>query len=412
LLDSLMGVVIVLNSIVIGLSADLALDWVGWLILDTVFAGLFSMELVCKLYISGCRTFFTGDDRRWNWFEVLSVALADIEVVFMFTDPDFGDSSASLSLFRILRLLRITRLARLTRIGFLGDLLTMMKGALGGMRTLIWSVILISLPLYACSIALRETLGQRFQEGRGAESFANVPLAFFTLFRCTVGNECTDHSGRPIFALAAERYGWGYGFFFSLVQVFMTFGLFNVIVAIFIENVLAGAKTNEQVMKRQRLRDQSFFALKMTELVAVILRVADDMSENPSYSRMPLEPDALLEAAANLEITPQILDQVRQRPGVIDILHDLELADEDAFNLFETLDSDGSGGIDVSELFEGIAKLRGDARRSDVVALNFMIQKVQHELKEYSQQCLSILSQHESMLRASREPRKRRARSA
>mmetsp|Transcript_423 Transcript_423/g.936 ORF Transcript_423/g.936 Transcript_423/m.936 type:complete len:224 (-) Transcript_423:95-766(-) len=165
--------------------------------------------------------------------------------------------------------------------------------------------------------------------------------------------------------------------------------------AIFIENVLAGAKTNEQIIKRQRLQDDAFFASKMTELVAIIMQVAHKQqrqSEQTEQRRtyLPSRPQELLQTAAAMEITPAILDEVRRLDGVAEIFSDLAIADEDIANLFDTLDIDASGTIDMEELFEGVAKLRGDARRSDIIAINLMLQKVYSELCELRQGTSSL----------------------
>merc|ERR1712232_1216464 len=107
------------------------------------------------------------------------------------------------------------------------------------------------------SLVLIETLGKQHQDegsGGGAECFGTMALSFFTVFRCVVTGECSDAHGRPLFHLIALKYGWPYALFYCVCMMFMTFGLFNVIVSIFIENVLAAAKSNAQLLKRQRLR--------------------------------------------------------------------------------------------------------------------------------------------------------------
>merc|ERR1712194_151840 len=74
-----------------------------------------------------------------------------------------------------------------------------------------------------------------------------------------------------------------------------------------------------------------------------------------------------------------------------EILRDLDVDEEDQFNLFETLDLDCNGYLDLNELFEGITKLRGDARRSDVITIQLMIRGLQLELRDFSKQALHLL---------------------
>merc|ERR1712093_693401 len=93
----------------------------------------------------------------------------------------------------------------------------MLNGTLGGLRTLSFSMILISLPLYVVALVLRESLGQEHGYGKesrnsnGANSFSTLAKAYFTLFRCVVAGDCADESGRPIFVLVSQEYGWVYG---------------------------------------------------------------------------------------------------------------------------------------------------------------------------------------------------------
>merc|ERR550525_648317 len=90
------------------------------------------------------------------------------------------------------------------------------------------------------------------------------------MFRCIVASDCTEENGRPIFWNISKHYGWGFAAIYCAVVIFMTFGLFNVIVAIFVENVVAASKFSEQVAKRERLRDQIFFANRIRELVGML----------------------------------------------------------------------------------------------------------------------------------------------
>merc|ERR1712228_515227 len=52
----------------------------------------------------------------------------------------------------------------------------------------------------------------------------------------------------------------------------------------------------------------------------------------------------------------------------------------DQLDLFETLDVDGGGTIDLEELIIGISKLRGEARRSDVVGVKLIARSIQSVL--------------------------------
>lgn len=398
-LDSAMGVVICLNCVSIGLSSDLHATWSGWVIVDAVFAGMFLAEVFIMMRLQGWREYLLGSDCHWHIFEVLLVILAVLEVALSLAHPAASqDSSANnFSLFRVIRLVRITRLLRVCRLAIFCDLVAMVKGTLGGIKTLLWSVVLISLPLYAASLFFRETLGPFHSQGHGAEAFRNVPMSLFTVFRCIVGGECTDVDGRPIFVSVVDKYGWSYGFVYCAVQVFMTFGLFNVIVAIFIENVLSGAKTNDLLMRRQRIQNEVFWGTKMLEMSTLICETRRSM-HGRTTSAEPMTPQMYLAEAQDIQISPELFDALHHTDAFSDILKDLDVCEEDRQHLFETLDADVSGTIDFEELLVGIEKLRGDARRSDIVSVNLKISTlVSHLQCEFESVKASLGHQDKSM---------------
>merc|ERR1712232_855773 len=100
---------------------------------------------------------------------------------------------------------------------------------------------------------------------------------------------------------------------------------------------------------------------------------------------------AMFDSACKMDITEEMFSNLNANPKFADILRDLDIAEEDMFNLFETLDADGSGSIDLEELTDGIAKLRGGARRSDIIAVNFMLRSVQQENQEFFSTILQAL---------------------
>merc|ERR1712176_1140349 len=68
--------------------------------------------------------------------------------------------------------------------------------------------------------------------------------------------------------------------------------------------------------------------------------------------------------------------------GFQDLLKDLDIADEDQLDLFETLDVDGGGTIDLEEFVVGLSRLRGDPRRSDIVSVNLIVRSIQMALNK------------------------------
>lgn len=111
----------------------------------------------------------------------------------------------------------------------------MFHGMVGGLRTLIWSIVVLIIPVYLLGFLLSQTIG--VQEG-GPLMFKSVATAMFTVVRCMTG-ECTDKDGRPLVLVLIDQYGWQFALYYAIFILFTLFGLFNLITAIFVENTVA-----------------------------------------------------------------------------------------------------------------------------------------------------------------------------
>merc|ERR1740129_201198 len=86
---------------------------------------------------------------------------------------------------------------------------------------------------------------------------------------------------------------------------------------------------------------------------------------------------------SSIQITPAFFNHLRSFREFQDLLNDLDVADEDQLDLFDTLDVDGSGAVDLEELIVGICKLRGDARRSDIVGVSLVARAMQTAIANF-----------------------------
>jgi len=407
--ESFVGFVIVLNTFLLGVSSDWRPEWIGWVFIDGAFGVVFLLEVLFKMYVFGASRYFCGPERFTNAFEFTLVVTAMLEFVLAIAARGAdNDNQKLLSLFRVVRLFRVFRVLRVLRLEIFTELKLMIRGTLGGMRTLMWSCILIFLPVYSMSLVLRETIDPNEvlanAEDNILEYFNSVPRSFFTVFRCIVIGECSDTKGRPVMVLLTDTQGWAFGALYCVMAVFMSFGLFNVIVAMFVENVVQAAKAKEVQNRKERLRDKVFFAKKMSELLKIVVEYAqNDEAAAPSVENCDIDQSVasvrdVFEQAADLEISKLIFEQVREDSRARRILDELDIADEDAGNLFDTLDCDNSGSIDIEELCNGIAKLRGKTCRSDIVGINFLVQDTRAELRGYLTHFLKRMHAHEEFL--------------
>jgi len=397
--EATLSIGILCNTVLLGVSADYNPDWAGWVAIDACFAVFFLAAMLVKIHAVGWHRYTRGECKYWNYFEMVIVALGLVEVLILVLTRLFEgfDAGINLNVVRLLRMSRIGRLAGVCRQGwvaYFSDLSMMIHGAVGGMKTLIWAMLLISLPMYAMAVMLRDSLGD--DQSEGGQAFRSVSVAFFTVFRCLVAGDCTTEGGRPVFVLVSATHGWFLAVIYCLVTMLMTFGFYNVIMAIYIENILAAAKFNGHHQKRQRLLDATYFADKVTRLVEFVWRLhstwkrqegseLDETDETVGFNTVNMD------EVASIEITPEFFDLLRSFKDFQDILCDLDIADEDQLDLFDTLDVDGGGTIDLEELVVGICKLRGDARRSDIVGVSLVARSTQKSLAQFSEHIVEVL---------------------
>jgi len=265
-MDTFMAGIVLLNTLSLGLSSDIAKGSLLWVILDIFFVFCFFVEIVFKMKLGGIKGFFCGRMRAWNTFDFIVFVLAGLEVAVSIISLSSGSplQKSSWSVVRIVRMCRITRLARLIRFSLFKDLLMMINGMMGGMRTLFWSMVLILLPLYAVAVLLRDSIG-------GNQNFDSLDNAMFTVFRCFVSGDCSDPDGRPIVVSMIKQHGTIYGVGYCTISLLMTFGLFNVIIALYVESTVAAAKHNDVLQRRLRLQDQSRLTTKARELIRLFL---------------------------------------------------------------------------------------------------------------------------------------------
>merc|ERR1712039_366927 len=135
----------------------------------------------------------------------------------------------------------------------------------------------------------------------------------------------------------------------------------------------AAAKFNDMRHKQDRLLDQKMFADQVLNLVRIIWEFHDE-SQQEAFG-----PEAV-KRLRHLQITPESFKNLCASTDFREILRTLDIPDGEQLDLFDTLDIDGGGTLDLEELIQGVYKLRGDARRSDIVGVSLQMRHMQEEI--------------------------------
>lgn len=232
--ELVIGFFIIVNAIFIGLVADYpdnrTLFW-----LEKVFNPIFTIEIIWKMIYFGWKRYLKD---FWNWFDILVVAVGWVDVfVEFFVD---GSSKSGLQLVRIFRILRIFRVFRLMRVN--RELQLLVEGMWSSIRPLIGVLILIFITLFCASVfAIKIFEPKKPQSAILSDLFSNVPESMFTLLRVITLEGWASEIARPI-----DEDVPGYTWFFVIMIVIGSFGLLNILTAVFVEHSVAQAKEEEK----------------------------------------------------------------------------------------------------------------------------------------------------------------------
>lgn len=394
------GIVIVisLNALVIGISADNPGNAGLWEVLELVFFTIYLAECIVKNIWWGVSTYFCGADWTWNLFDFFCLLLSAVELLLKLAAGTTGGSQ--LNLLKVLRLARLFRLVRIMRFKMFKELKLMAMGLLSGIRALIWAVVLLLVIIYTVSIITKSLLEDE-------EEFSTVGAGMFTLFRCFT-EACETYSGDPIPERIYAKLGGEQQLLFHaayvLVTMMITVGLFNLIMAVFIDNV-----TKSQNQRKQKELGETAIETEVN-LKMLLARCINEPSEGKSSymmerfseevsnklnnltdvakKRHQLEQRVCADEAfrllkeCNINITREIFQAWLQDPEFVRVLEDADVDISNKFELFNILDVDLGGELSPHELLTGLLSLRGDVSKGDVIYILLRVRDMTHRMEQ------------------------------
>ncbi|CAK0868939.1 unnamed protein product [Prorocentrum cordatum] len=433
-LNVAVGLIVIASIFCLGLSKETNPHWDGWLVLEVMFAATFVADSALRISIHGWGEFWFGPERHLNWLDVMVTTVSVTDVCLSIGTQHLSDGAVFrrfMLLFRVFRLIRLGRLLRLIRSPLVRELSNILMGLVIGSPALLWVSVVIWVVVALVAMSLRIAVGPDPGDvdlvkkcGPGdkpnftvdtdpdcarhklyAEEFCgSLPKCMFTVFRCIIG-DCTSEAGQSLPAHLSSGFGMKFDIVYLTGMVLMIFGLFNVITArwrIFVEATMDGLKFNDQKQKLRSLYEHDHVKRKLTELVCRIQFVASclcsgeeasDGPANPSQSSSTLlrsmssgwgahlseDPDSV----ENIKLTEDQFFAVIQDGAVQRILEQLDIETGGAGNsfLFDIMDANGNGLVDVAEMLDFLMKLRGGPMKVDMVAPSVALRGVQQELR-------------------------------
>merc|ERR1712032_400957 len=98
------------------------------------------------------------------------------------------------------------------------------------------------------------------------------------------------------------------------------------------------------------------------------------------------------DSAVKCSISKDVFEDTLNNPEAQQLLADLDVAEEDRMDLFDVLDADNGGTLHLYEIIRGVLKLRGEARRSDVVQVTLMVRSLQESMTQLLEQQAKVVA--------------------
>jgi len=207
------------------------------------------------------------------------------------------------------------------------------------------------------------------------QSFGSVIWSMFTMFRCFTDG-CSAFDGTPLQVHLSAYFGEFFMVAYVVIYLFVTVGIFNLIMATFLDYVMA-------VSCKRRQHEREINAAKMERCLRQL--VAELCERHSSYHTAVGKNSNLLACCWRFRGAKQRIKEVAKLDPsmtvskivfntwlsdqrMLDLLDDMDIASASRNRLFDVLDSNMSGHLKVKEIISGLMKLRGPAEKCDVIA--------------------------------------------
>eukprot|EP00931_Biecheleriopsis_adriatica_P018615 TRINITY_DN12988_c0_g2_i4.p1 TRINITY_DN12988_c0_g2~~TRINITY_DN12988_c0_g2_i4.p1 ORF type:complete len:525 (+),score=92.96 TRINITY_DN12988_c0_g2_i4:98-1576(+) len=356
--EAFFAIIIIANIVIIGLEVDtlarLPVDRdtpLGFGLVNTCFTLAFLFELAVRLIGAGCWDYFLGPNCYWNSVDLLLVLTSLVELA-MYLLETFSDTlkTTQMRAFRILRIARTLRGIRVLRLlRIISSLRMLIFSIMSTMRSLGWTIILLSLILYSFSIIFTQSVVDHCKQDQvdsghidmppecEDESLAlywsSIPRSMYTLFMAITNGLSWHQAVTPLFSVS-----WFCVLVFITYIVFTFFAVMNVVTGVFCQSAIEGANADKDVSVMLQLANKQNYV----NAIKTIFQVLDHDD--------------------SLEITMDEFQESLNDPRMQAYMESLEIHALDAWTLFKIIDTDNSGAINVEEFVNGCLQLRGSAK--------------------------------------------------
>lgn len=287
-----------------------------------------------------------------------------------------------LTILRLFRLFRLIRLVRLMRI--FHELWVLIHGLVRALSVLVWVVFLLLILIYVGAIFVTNTVGKECDKPDYQEDFEQCFMLYGTLLRSmlTLLEVVTDgYMGvaRPVL----EKKPWMLLFYGSFVYL-TTFGLMNIVAGVIFEQVIETSEENREKAEQENMEKHRM----ELQLIRSVL-VAADVNGNGT-----LDEEEFLGICEN--------EHVRK------VFSDLGLSVSRkllATRLFEVIDANREGNVDIDKVLERILQLKTEGKdlHKDMTLLLMDVRCTVFRIERIEDNLINLDARHSQSIRSLEE---------
>lgn len=332
-------------------------DEVYFGVVANLFCGIFVVDVILRV-LAERWLFILSKEWGWNMFDVFVSSTAVLEVS---TPSGFRKVLRKLSLLRILRLLKIIKVTRNSYvISFIRELRLMVFSLTGSLKSLAWAVVLILIILAVCGIfftdgviayCVQHDAMQANSTKEMRQYFGTVPAAILSLYEAMSGGQDWG-----IIRAALQPLPLEYTLLFISFISFAILALQNVVTAVFINTAMQRSQNDRELAVQQEMQNKK-------ELTEIMTQVFIELDENNNGSLTFEEFEKHIE-------DDKVLAYLRARGIEIGQVQ----------TLFNLLDTDQSGDIDMDEFVNGVIRLKGGPTSMDLAVLTYQVEWILHNI--------------------------------
>lgn len=314
---------------------------------DIIFASVFVIDVGLRIILLHLKFW-----KNWvNYLDILVTAVSLVEIIIWLLPLD----AAFFRLVRFGKLARTLRMVTMTSILSSLQLLTKCLGA--SIDMLFWTFCLLTFMQCVAGLAVN-TLCRNYlhDESHDLEIRKQIFQYYGTFTRSllTMFEVLFANWGPPCRLLVDNVSEW-FSLFFLMYRCVIGFAVLNVVSAVFVQQTMKMANSDEELAFRQKEKETASYARKVRKL----FQHMDDSGDGALN----------VEEFAKLVSSPKLNFWMSQ----------LELEYHDLLSLFEFMDN-GDGQITLTEFIEGSTRLRGSAKALDVWRLETKVEVLFEEI--------------------------------